>query len=103
PKGDRGDRERAPGSSDPRWVVSRFRAHVLHGLGRIPRLQSGDLPRTVAERTLLPRGAPDVLVPGVRDAPRRGGHRVRRPRREPSLDEVPYRLRRMRPDDRVDT
>src|SRR5437867_10942257 len=63
PKGDRGDRERAPGSSDARGVVGGFRAHVLHGLGRIPRLQSGDLPRTLAERTLLPRGTPDLLVP----------------------------------------
>src|SRR2546423_598285 len=69
--------------------VRGLRSRVLHGLRRIPRIQPSDLPRAVAQGPLLPRRTSDLLVPGMRNHPRRGGHRVRGPGFEPRLDEVP--------------
>src|SRR3989449_4565340 len=98
PQGDRGDRQRHARARGPRRHVSGLRAHVLHGLRRIPSLQPGDLPRALAERTLLPRRAPDVLVSGLRDTARRGRYRLRGAALEPRVDEIPADIGRGDPD-----
>src|SRR5438094_636318 len=62
------------------------------------RVQPGDLPRAVAERALLPRRAPHVLVSRLRDPARRSRHRLRGATLEPRADEVPAHVERGDPD-----
>src|SRR5439155_1263973 len=61
-------------------------------------VQPGDLPRAVAERALLPRRAPHVLVSRLRDPARRSRHRLRGATLEPRADEVPAHAERGDPD-----
>src|SRR5439155_1018824 len=58
----------------------------------------GDLPRAVAERALLPRRAPDVLVSRLRDPARRSRRRLRGATLEPRVDEVPAHVEGGDPD-----
>src|SRR3989442_9616905 len=98
PQGDRGDRQRPARARGPRRYVGGLRPRVLHRFRRIPRVQPGDLPRAVAERALLPRRTPDVLVSRLR-APARGGrHRLRGAALEPRVDEVPAHVEGGDPD-----
>src|SRR3989441_10188826 len=71
---------------------------MLHGLRRVPRLQPGDLPRSLAERPVLPRRAADVLVPRLRDPARGGRHRLRGAAVESRVDEISASLERRDPD-----
>src|SRR2546426_800119 len=98
PQGDRGDRQRPARAGGPRRHVGGLRAHVLHGFQRVPRVQPVDLPRAVAERALLPRRAPDILVSRLRDSARGSRHRLRGATLEPRVDEVPAHVERGDPD-----
>src|SRR2546421_506261 len=92
-------RPRAPAlSGGPRRHVGGLRPHVLHGFRRVPRVQPSNLPRAVAERALLSRRAPDVLVSRLRDTARRSRHRLRGAALEPRVDEVPAHVERGDPD-----
>src|SRR5712692_9024243 len=94
PQGDRGDRQRPARARRARRHVGGLRAYVLYGLRRVPRVQPGDLPRTLAERTLLSRRTPDVLVSRLRDAARGGRYRLRGAPLESRLDEIPVDVER---------